>query len=375
MRTFLLLSVTAAIAARAQTEQSCQADAQVCEKQCEDDYCYGDCKIYREDCECTGRCKEDEECKMTCPLSSGRLPPVAPPPLCPAGIANALYLVIDGSGSVSQAEWELQIDGYISGLNSVIPLHFNQIAIGVSVFSSGNTELFSMDTMDMVKLAALETQLLYARSNRATVLAPGGTNIASGLQYASTHFGGYAGCKKTIDLSTDGSHGAAAATASGLHSSGFALNCLKIPPATCAWVSGVGQTFAATSFSDVGDTLVKKLKFEIGTPAPTPEPRTPGPTSPIPTLAPDCHTHCPTEEEQCKRQCQTRECVQQCEEGRLNCHRECCCHENCPEKEEMCKKQCPPFSRFCIKNCEQERVNCHWQCCRVGKETKPGALN
>jgi len=64
---------------------------------------------------------------------------------------TALYLSMDGSGSISAGDFATQINGYVSALNTFFganPSAYGQVAIGGNIFGANVSQFFAIDTID-----------------------------------------------------------------------------------------------------------------------------------------------------------------------------------------------------------------------------------
>ena len=109
-----------------------------------------------------------------------------------AAPTTALYLAMDGSGSISASDFTLQVSGYVGALNGFFAAHpsaFGQVAIGASIFGANVQQFFALQTItDSTVLAAL-TSTIGALSGSAVRSGPVGTaagDTASGLGLRST---------------------------------------------------------------------------------------------------------------------------------------------------------------------------------------------
>jgi hypothetical protein len=187
-----------------------------------------------------------------------------------------IVLGIDASGSISNTEYQLQIDAYASVLGSLLPAD-DSIALGVYQFGVNVEEVFALQVIDATAKASLLTTL--GTLNRAGINT-GGTNIGGTIEAAEATllaFGlGNITEKALIDISTDGfwnvgsdpSTAAANAIASGIDQ----VNCLGVGGgANCDFVAGVDSfSLAAAGFGDFQAALELKLETELGPPIPEP---------------------------------------------------------------------------------------------------------
>ena len=188
-------------------------------------------------------------------------------------VTNALYLTLDGSGSISASNWNLQLNGYVNALNTVFGGGglYGNTAIGVSVFSSGVNQIFAMqeinDATDLALLTGAFTGLV--QPNGLTAIGDA-INSASAaiLAFEATYSSPIT--NKVIDVSTDGGSNTganpitAANTALG---NGITTNCLGVGRgANCNFETGF--EVLAADFTAFEAALVKKLQKELGVPEP-----------------------------------------------------------------------------------------------------------
>jgi hypothetical protein len=197
-----------------------------------------------------------------------------------AAPTTALYLVMDGSGSIDSTEFTLQISGYVSALNGFFaarPSAFGQVAIGTSIFGEDVAEVFALQTINNpADLLALTSAIAALDPGRAGI-DTGATAIGDAVTAATTAliaFQGTDNLKLLIDVTTDGGNNfglspvtaANNATAAGVDD----VNCLGIGTgADCTWVGANGTNFGTVSFQSLGDSLEAKITTEvIGVPEP-----------------------------------------------------------------------------------------------------------
>lgn len=182
--------------------------------------------------------------------------------------ANIIGLVIDGSGSISATNFDLQKDGYVSALTALLSTGGTN-SIGVWQFSTGVSPVFAVTKIDS---AAAKASLIAAISGMTQL--GGVTAIGDGVLAATAginaHVGGFG--SKIIDVSTDGfwNFGTDPATATATANlSGITVNCLGIGAgADCSW-NGTGTDFAAATFADFEAVIRTKLSRELtGVPEP-----------------------------------------------------------------------------------------------------------
>jgi hypothetical protein len=183
-----------------------------------------------------------------------------------------LGLAIDGSGSMSVAEFNLQRDAYISVLSdlSVLPRD-GTTAIGIKVFSSTVINVFTMAEITAANHGALIAAL-------TAMTRPGGSTSISGAinDFTTEIFGNsISSSRQIIDVSTDGVNNVGnlnTARTNALAAGIDQINCIGIGPgANCAPVIAGTGSFGlnATTFDDFRVALRRKILIEVrGVPEP-----------------------------------------------------------------------------------------------------------
>ncbi len=182
-----------------------------------------------------------------------------------------LGLAIDGSGSMSVAEFNLQKGAYASVLNdiSVLPRD-GSVAIGVVLFSSSVQTVFAMQEITAANIGALIAAI-------NGMVRPGqNTNIAGAINNLAGVINGNAisSLRQIIDVSTDGGNNIGNlddarnnALAAGIDQ----INCIGIgASANCTNVQGGVGSFStnAATFGDFEAALRRKIIIEVGVPEP-----------------------------------------------------------------------------------------------------------
>lgn len=177
-----------------------------------------------------------------------------------------LALVIDGSGSISTSDFNTQRTAYVNALNTVLPSHFGEVAIGVWQFSTGvslvQTPLIVGNAADLLTLTSAISGMVQLGGN---------TNIAGGITTAANELLGNAitSNRQVLDVSTDGfaniggSPDVAAANAVG---NGIEqINGLGIGGAAdLSFVAGAGAfAIQISDFSQLQGALETKIGREI----------------------------------------------------------------------------------------------------------------
>ena len=192
-----------------------------------------------------------------------------------------MSLVIDVSGSVSTAEYNLMMDGYANAFrnatiqNNILSTNngkLGKIAVNV-VFFAGSAFTTSLDTFTLLDSAA--TIGLFANTlDSFGRPGSGGTTIASGMNKATPLFAsnGFEGTKLIMDVSGDGTSTVAstqaarnAASAAGITVNGITIGALSINTFyENNVITADGFALHATDFSDFASGIQQKLALETG---------------------------------------------------------------------------------------------------------------
>lgn len=193
-----------------------------------------------------------------------------------AAVELELGLGIDGSGSISSSEFNLQRTAYVNVLSNpgVLPLD-GSVAIGVKLFSSGVSTIFPVTAITNANIASLIAAI------NGMVRPGGSTNINATISAFADEFFSNAidSNRQIIDISTDGfnSFGSLASTNAAALAAGVdQINCIGIGPGSdCREVvAGVGAfSVTATDFAAFETSLENKIRTEVGT-STVPEPAT-----------------------------------------------------------------------------------------------------
>ncbi len=183
-----------------------------------------------------------------------------------------LGLAIDGSGSMSVAEFNLQRDAYISVLSDITVLpRDGTTAIGIKVFGTAITNVFTMAEITAANHGALIAALV-------GMTRPGTSTSISGAITAFTteiFSNGITSSRQIIDVSTDGINNVGnlnTARTNALAAGIDQINCIGIGPgANCAPVIAGTGSFGlnATTFGEFETALRRKILVEVrGVPEP-----------------------------------------------------------------------------------------------------------
>ncbi len=186
-----------------------------------------------------------------------------------------LALVIDESGSISTANWNLQQDAYASVLSSSLIKTDGSLVIGVWKFDGSVEQVFAPTLIDSL---GAKNALVTAINNM--IQGGGLTAIGDGVTAAYNAFQNYLDpgnnnplssffSKVVIDVSTDGisNTGSNPTTASNLAIAGGVgqVNCLAIGAgANCNWNPADSLDFVAATFQDFERILALKIATETG---------------------------------------------------------------------------------------------------------------
>lgn len=199
-----------------------------------------------------------------------------------------LWLGVDVSGSVSNANFLLQRNGYAnafksSGIQSLITQATNGIAVGYGYWSGSTQQNVAVD-WTLLKTAADANS--FADAIAATTRPYSGlTGIGAAIKFgvAQIDSNDFEGTKKVIDISGDGTNNTGVAPAIARDAAaalGITINGLPIGNQFLAdyfaanVVTADGFVEPAASFADFNAAIDKKLTLEIGevVPGPSPEP-------------------------------------------------------------------------------------------------------
>jgi len=187
--------------------------------------------------------------------------------------ANIIGLTIDGSSSISAADFTLQKQGYINALTALLNTNGSN-TIGVWQFSNNVQSVFTLTTINS---AAAKTALLNAINGMSQIGST--TAIGDSINTARIAINAFVGGfgNKIIDVSTDGVNNTGAdptTAANAAFATGIKVNCLGIGgSANCNFnnAPGVGVDFLAGGFAEFEAAVRTKLSAEL---TPTPEPMT-----------------------------------------------------------------------------------------------------
>lgn len=211
-----------------------------------------------------------------------------------APVDLALSLVIDVSGSVSTAEYNLQMDGYANAFRdatiqeNLLRGTHGKAAINV-VFFASNYFTSALDNFTVLSSAAEINAFANLLDNFARVGSGGttihaGTNRALDLMLAAVGTGGALSgtSNRVIDVSGDGTASSTGdraardrATANGVTINGLPIGSSTIQNYYLANViTADGFVEAAANFTDFNDAVRNKIRIETGTidPGTVPEP-------------------------------------------------------------------------------------------------------
>ncbi len=180
---------------------------------------------------------------------------------------TGLMLLIDDSGSITTANYNLQVSGYVNALTSILPAD-GSVAVGVIEFDTTLHNVFTLQTIDATSKVAL--------LNAITTMPDHGGSTATGpaIQQAATNLTAFAGLSKLlIDVSTDGfgnvgiSENTAAINAVAAGVSQVNVLCIG-GAANCTFNAGAGSFDLPATFANFSATITEKLQREIGVPEP-----------------------------------------------------------------------------------------------------------
>jgi len=192
-----------------------------------------------------------------------------------APLFRALSVVIDGSGSINAADFQLQKDAYAAVFsNSSILKADGSVAINVIQFSDEGAGIIEQTAL-RIDTEADRTTLINAINAMAQI--DGNTDIQEGINLGVTNMDAFlggvldfaTGFRKIVDVSTDGQHNEpgdpAAESQNAVNNLGYSdVNCLGVGGgADCSFNDGVGQDFSANSFAELLPVLEAKVREEL----------------------------------------------------------------------------------------------------------------
>ncbi|WP_287697443.1 DUF1194 domain-containing protein [Accumulibacter sp.] len=199
-----------------------------------------------------------------------------------AAPTTALYLTMDGSGSISGADFTTQVNSYVNALNNIFaatPSLFGQVAIGGGIFGANFSQFFATQEITNAGVLANLTAAISGLNPGRGGINTGATAIGDAVTASANALVAYenslqSDIKLLIDVTTDGFNNsgsdpnvaANAVTPSPVDS----VNCLGIgAAASCAWVAGAGTDFgSALNFAEFQAALEGKIKQEFDVPEP-----------------------------------------------------------------------------------------------------------
>jgi hypothetical protein len=198
-----------------------------------------------------------------------------------AAPTTALYLSMDGSGSITDADFTTQVTAYTTALNAFFlanPSAYGKVAIGGNIFGADVIEFAPVTTIDnagdLATLVATITALDPGRGGVDTFqTALGDAVAAAAAALLAFETAQMIDLKLIIDVTTDGSNNTGQspvdasnnATADGVN----AVNCLGFGLGDCSFVGTNGTDFGTVSIATLGTALTNKIQLEvIGVPEP-----------------------------------------------------------------------------------------------------------
>ncbi len=186
-----------------------------------------------------------------------------------------LCLALDGSGSVSSGDFDLQLNGYASAIENpaIVPQNSTVTIYVVQFSSSAQTEL------GPVTIDSQATADSLAADIRAIGQISGSTDIASAIDACASELDYPAGTRSIIDISTDGQDGSDVETASdsavsagvdAINAIGVGsgvevaqLNALVRPQPANALGDGPGFVLTVGDFEQFTPAIEEKIQAEI----------------------------------------------------------------------------------------------------------------
>ncbi len=196
-----------------------------------------------------------------------------------------LALVIDGSGSVSSADFALQKNAYVNIFSNNFATNFlsgdvDTVYASFWQFASNVVEEVGVTTINSDATAQAFADLINANTSQLG----GSTNTAGAINAAANSIlnNGITADRQVIDLSSDGipdSQSAALTAATNALNQGIRTNTLFVGTSTTGQANlaaiataGGGTAFVANNFAQYEAALREKLRVEIIDPEATPEP-------------------------------------------------------------------------------------------------------
>ena len=198
-----------------------------------------------------------------------------------AAPTTALYLTMDGSGSISGAQFTQQITSYVTALNNVFtatPALFGKVAIGGGIFGANFSQFFATQEITDATILGNLTSALSALDPGRGGINTGATAIGDAITLSANALTAYetglgADIKLLIDVTTDGGNNLGsdpATVANAVTPPIDSVNCLGIGgAANCTWVGTSGTNFGnAADFVAFQGALEAKLRQEFDVPEP-----------------------------------------------------------------------------------------------------------
>ena len=187
-----------------------------------------------------------------------------------------LALVVDASGSISNSEWNLQMQGYSNAINNVVPTD-GSVAISVIRFGFTSSVVRSMTTISDITARSSLASFFLGLSQSGD---GGSTCISCGIIKAESTLSGTAQ-RSIIDVSTDGGWNVGVnpnGNSGTIGTSAWAVENGNADVVNAIGIgTGVAPDFAygtdsfslvASGFDDFQGTLEDKLRREIQVPEP-----------------------------------------------------------------------------------------------------------
>lgn len=199
-----------------------------------------------------------------------------------AAPTTALYLSMDGSGSIDAGEFTQQVNSYVNALNAFFganPGAFGTVAIGGNIFGGTVAQFFPLTSIDdAADLAALTGAIAGLNPGRGGI-ATGSTAIGAAVNAATAALTAFATAnasinKLLIDVTTDGANNQppdpVTAVNNAIAAGVDAVNCLSIGlGGDCSFIGANGTNFGADNFANLELALTQKIQFEVfGVPEP-----------------------------------------------------------------------------------------------------------
>jgi len=192
-----------------------------------------------------------------------------------AAPTTALWLAMDGSGSISAPDFTTQITGYVAALNgffAATPSAYGQVAIGGNIFGNTLSTFFGLTTITNSTVLGNLTTAISALDPGRGGIQTGATRIGDAINVGAAALLAFEAAQAVdlrlvIDVTTDGVNtsganpitASTAATAGGIN----AVNCLSLGAnGNCDFIGANGTDFGNVDFAGLSAALQRKITIE-----------------------------------------------------------------------------------------------------------------